>query len=95
MGASAFLPASMSNDNLVWALVDFAAWCFESEGNFASTVSGKLAAVQYFHRTTARVELPHDSPLLKCALKGIARSHVQAGTRSHAAPGYVENVARR
>lgn len=35
---------------MMWALIDFVAWYFELEGNPASAVSGKVAAVQYFHR---------------------------------------------
>ena len=46
----------------------------------AGTISGKLAAVQYFHRLEAGVELPTTAPVLKSALKGIARGHVAAGT---------------
>ena len=44
------------------------------------TISGKLAAVQYFHRLKAGVELPTTAPVLKSALKGIARGHIAAGT---------------
>ena len=32
--------------------------------------------VQYFHRSEAGVELPTTAPVLKSALKGIARGHV-------------------
>ena len=46
----------------------------------AGTISGKLAAVQYFHRLEAGVELPTTAPVLKSALKGIARGHVAVGT---------------
>ena len=35
-----------SPEEVSWALIDFAAWCFESKGNLASTISGKFAAVQ-------------------------------------------------
>jgi len=72
--------AGVSQEKVTWALIEFAAWCFES-GNMPGTISGKLAAVQYFHRMHAGVELETSSPLLKCALRGIARSHVDAGTR--------------
>lgn len=64
----------------MWELIDFVAWCFESEGNLASTISGKLTAVQHFHRLEASVELDLSSPMLKCALRGIARNHVAMGT---------------
>ena len=59
----------------------FAAWCLESKGNLASPISGKVAAVQCYHRVEAQVETIATSLLIRCALKGIARSHVEAGTR--------------
>ena len=62
-------------------LIDFAAWCFQSKGNLASTISGKFAAVQYFHRMEMQVEIATTSPLIKCALRGIARSHIDQGIR--------------
>ena len=65
---------------MTWALIDFAAWCFDS-GNLAGTITGKFAAVQYFHRMEAGVEVETSPPLIKCALRGIARSHAEAGTR--------------
>ena len=35
-----------SPEEMSWALIDFAAWCLESKGNLASTITGKVAAVQ-------------------------------------------------
>ena len=63
----------------MWVLIEYASWCCKAEGNLG-TISGKLAAVQYFHRLEAGVELPTTAPVLKSALKGIARGHVAAGT---------------
>ena len=63
-----------SPEEMRWALIDFAAWCLESKGNLASTASGKFAAVQLYHRVEAQVEIIATSPLIRCALKGIARS---------------------
>lgn len=70
----------MSQEAVTWALIEFAAWCFEA-GNMSGTIAGKLAAVQYFHRIEAGVEIQTSSPLIKSALRGIARSHAEAGTR--------------
>ena len=70
-----------SPEEMSWALIDFAAWCFESKGNLGSTLSGTIAAVQYYHRVETQVEIIATSPLIRCALKGIARFHVEAGTR--------------
>ena len=81
MSSDKFLRRDASPEEMSWALIDFAAWCLESKGNLASTISGKIAAVQYYHRVEAQVEIIATSPLLRCALKGIARSHVEAGTR--------------
>ena len=81
MGQETFMNADTSTDEITWALIDFAAWCFQSKGNLASTISGKFAAVQYFHRTEMQVEIATTSPLIKCALRGIARSHTDQGIR--------------
>ena len=81
MSSDKFLRRDVSPEEMSWALIDFAAWCLESKENLASTISGKIAAVQYYHRVEAQVEIIATSPLLRCALKGIARSHVEAGTR--------------
>ena len=80
MGLEKLFRSDASPRDMVWALIDFAAWCFESEGNLARTISGKLAAVQYYHRVEAQVEIVTSSPVIKWALKGIARFHVEAGT---------------
>jgi len=61
------------------SLIDFASWCFESEGNQARTISGKFAAIQYFHRTQAQVEVATTSQLTNCVLRGIARAQVELG----------------
>ena len=74
------LKSSDSEEHKVWVLIEYASWRCEAEGNLAGTISGKLAAVQYFHRLEAGVELPTPAPVLKSALKGIARGHVAAGT---------------
>ena len=97
MSSDKFLQRDASPEEMSWALIDFAAWCFESKGNLASTISGKIAAVQYYDRVEAQVEIIATSPLIRCALKGIARSHVEAGTRHRVRlpVTYVENVVRR
>ena len=48
--------ARASHDEMTWALIDFAAWCLNS-GNLASTIVGNFAAVQYFHRVEAGIEI--------------------------------------
>ena len=76
-----FLSRDASSEEIAWALIDFAAWCSESKGNQAGTISGKFAAIQYFHRTQAQVEIDTTSQLTSCALRGIARSQVERGVR--------------
>lgn len=61
------------------ALVEFAAWCCASENSQPGTVSGKLAAVKYFHVVEAGVDLPTDSPLIKRLLQGMKRAFLLAG----------------
>ena len=58
---------------MIWVLVNFVPWCAVSEGNQAGTISGKLAAVQCFHRVGLGLKLPPKSALIKSALKGISR----------------------
>ena len=74
------LKPSDSEKHKVWVLIEYVSWYCEAERNLAGTISGKLAAVQYFHRLEAGVELPITPPVLRSALKGIARVHVAAGT---------------
>ena len=81
MSSDKFLRRDASCEEMNWASIDFAAWCFESKENLASTISRKFTAVQYYHRVEAQVEIIATSPLIRCALKGIARSYVEAGTR--------------
>ena len=81
MSSDKVLREDTSPKEMSWALIDFAAWCFDSKGNLASTISGKYAAVQYYHRVEAQAEIILTSPLIRCALKGTATSHVKASTR--------------
>lgn len=81
IGREIFLRAGASPEETAWDLIDFAAWCFESEGNQAGTIAGKFAAVEYFHRKDVRTEIDTTSPLINCALRGIARSQADLGVR--------------
>lgn len=72
--------SSATQPELIQALIEFVAWCCSQKGNLAKTISGKLAAVQFFHRTNVQLELPTGAPLVNRALKGIERIHVQVGT---------------
>ena len=74
------MESSDSDSHKAWALTEFASWCCASERNLANTIAGKFAAVQYFDRLDVGVELPVTAPVVHYALKGIARSHVEAGT---------------
>ena len=67
---------------MVWALVDFAAWCCAAEGNKVGTIKSKIAAVQYFHRVEVGMELLTKSPLLERVFSGISRANAVAGTKS-------------
>ena len=75
-----FPKPSDSEEHKVWVLIEYASWCCEAEGNLAGTISGKFAAVQYFNRLEVGGKLPTTAPVLKSALKGIAKGHVAAGT---------------
>ena len=80
------LKPSDSEEHKVWVLIEYASWRCEAEGNLAGTISGKLAAVQYFHRLEAGVGLLTTAPVLKSALKGIDRGHIAAGTPHQVRP---------
>lgn len=83
MGCHDLLTSSDLKNFNAWALVDFASWCCASKGLLANTISGIFAAVQYFHRLKVAVELPVTGPVVQCALRGIAQTHVTAGTPCH------------
>ena len=80
IGETQYFDAANSLTENTQALLEFAAWCGVSEGNQASTIASKVAAVLHFHRVDAQMELPTSSPLTKRALKEVERSHVAAGT---------------
>ena len=76
-----YLRPCESEEAKVWALIDFAAWCWALQDNQAGSTSSKLAAIQYIHRVDVGIELSIRSPLIKHVLQGISRSHTLAGTR--------------
>ena len=78
---SIFVSGELPTQDWVWQLMDFAAWCCGCLGNQAKTISGKLAAIKYFHRVRVNVELPITHDLLKKFLKGITRCPVNVGTQ--------------
>ena len=39
MRSDKFLRRDASPEKMSWALIDFTAWCLESKGNLASTIS--------------------------------------------------------
>lgn len=63
------------------ALVAFVAWCSSAQGNLTGTISGKLAAVQYFHRVERHRDLPIAAASVNRALKGVEKAHVEFGTK--------------
>ena len=80
MSSDTFLRRDASPEEMSWALIDLLRGVL-NRMETASTISGKIAAVQYYHRVKAQVEIIATSPLIRCALKGIARFHVEVGTR--------------
>ena len=81
IGAEIYVTCKASELQKVMALVDFASYCFASLGNTPLTVSNKISAVKYFHVVEAGVEMPTESPLLKCMLSGMKRASLQAVPR--------------
>lgn len=81
MGQTTFMSADSSTDDRTWALIDFAAWCYQSKGNLKENFFREIRCSVFLRRREAQVEREATSPLIKCALRGIARSHVVQGTR--------------
>ena len=79
IGEAEYFDAAVSDTDKIQELLAFVEWC-ASEGNQAGTIASKLSAVLHFHRINLQMELATSSPLIKRAVKGVARSHVAAGT---------------
>lgn len=62
------------------ALVMCASWCCASESNQPGTITGKLAAVKYFHSVEVGIDRVTDSPRLKRLMGGIKRVHAENGS---------------
>lgn len=62
---SMYLRDDLLTQNCGRQLVDFIPWCYGSCDDQTKTVSGKLAAVQYFLRVRVGVELPTSHLVLK------------------------------
>ena len=85
-GAPRYLQVEESESERIQALMAFAAGCCSSERNQVGTISGKLTAVQFFHRREAGLELPVSSSLIKRALQGMANSYVLSSTPASGSP---------
>ena len=68
-GAPRYLQVEESESNRIEGLIAFAAWCCSSDRSQVGTISGKLTAVQFFHRRVAGLELPISSSLIKRTLR--------------------------
>ena len=80
--AALYFSADTPVCDMVWALVDFAAWCCAAEGNKVGTIKSTIATVQYFHRVQVDIEPPTKSPMLERVFSGISWAHAVAGTKS-------------
>lgn len=80
MDKPVFISASASEHECIMDVVEFVAWCCASQGNVASTITGKLQAIKYFHVVEAGVGLPMESDLIARQLNGIKRAHTLAGS---------------
>lgn len=69
-----------SNSFKAWAFVETTSWRCSSEGHLANTISGKLAAVQYFHRLRVGVQLSVTAAVVQWEFRGIAQAHLAAET---------------
>ena len=62
-------------------LVEYIAYAFSVSGLQQSTIAGHLSAVKFFHRLSGAAELDTQHPLVRCALRGAARGHADAGVQ--------------
>lgn len=80
-GESEHLSAEEQETFCVKALEAHVAWCGADRIKVAINNSGKIFAVQYFHRVDRQVKSPIHAPLVKRNMLGDARAHAQAGTK--------------
>ena len=88
------LKSSDSEEHKVWVLIEYASWRCEAEGNLAGTISGKLAAVQYFHRLEAGVELPTPAPCLRARSEALLEATLRQGPPPGASSGVLGDAVR-
>ena len=77
-----YLLAGAGGDSDVRSLLAYIAYAWGTDGLTAGTIAGHLAAVKLFHRQERGLELFLRHPWIVDALKGVTRSHAEAGTKS-------------
>ena len=68
-------------DDMSLEIVEYIAYAFSVSGLQKSTIAGHLSAVKFFHRLSGAAELDTQHPLVRCALRGAARGHADAGAQ--------------
>lgn len=61
-------------------LVEFMMQCYSERKNRASTISGKISAIAYYHKMWGGIQIPSDHFLIQAVKKGITRSQ---GLKGH------------
>ncbi|CAM9882193.1 unnamed protein product, partial [Choristocarpus tenellus] len=79
-GLSRWIDPGSREIEVVKALAEFMCFCCGSRGNQVSTVKGKIAAIQYYHKHFLNLQLPTQHFMIQSVLKGIGRSHTRVGS---------------
>ena len=77
----AFISRQCASEVVSAQLVEYIAYAFSVSGLQQSTIAGHLSAVNFFHRLSGAAELDTQHPLVRCALRGAARGHADAGAQ--------------
>lgn len=76
-----FVVESSSALGVVAELLEYVTYVYSVLGLQHTTIAGHLSAVKFFHRLAGAAELDTRHPLVREALRGIARGHAEEGTQ--------------
>ena len=65
-------------------LAEYIAYCCAAQGNWETTIAGKLVVVNFFHEQWMGRSLPLDRFQIKAMKKRIKRARVEGGTQQRA-----------
>lgn len=78
---SPWIGKEAEEEEVVFELAEFMAYCGAVLGNQETTIRGKLVAVSFYHQQFRNMSLPLGSTYIKGVGQGIKRKHVEMGTQ--------------